>query len=116
MLTKELLVSIGCSLCLFTACSCAWASDVEDISFLERPDPFGSIDLHEISFFERSSLDAPPISLYEEPEQRDEEKKPEMVESHPIASFHPSLLLRADALPIESFEDATDPYLEGYIQ
>jgi hypothetical protein len=26
------------------------------------------------------------------------------------------LLTRADSLPVESFEDATDPYLEGYIQ
>ena len=33
-----------------------------------------------------------------------------------IAVIEPILLNRADSLPIESFEDATDPYLEGYIQ
>ena len=28
----------------------------------------------------------------------------------------PAILSRADNLPVETFEDATDPYLEGYIQ
>jgi len=33
-----------------------------------------------------------------------------------MAKIDSELLTRADALPIENFEDATDPYLEGYIQ
>ena len=31
-------------------------------------------------------------------------------------ALQPFLFARADTLPIENFEDATDPYLEGYIQ
>ena len=33
-----------------------------------------------------------------------------------IAKLDPVFLTRADSLPVESFADATDPYLEGYIQ
>ncbi len=33
-----------------------------------------------------------------------------------VAFIEPVLLTRTDNLPVESFEDATDPYLEGYIQ
>ena len=33
-----------------------------------------------------------------------------------IAKIDMSVLTRADSLPVESFADATDPYLEGYIQ
>ena len=36
--------------------------------------------------------------------------------SQEIAYNLSPMLSRADGLPIESFEDATDPYLEGYIQ
>jgi Protein of unknown function (DUF1207) len=40
------------------------------------------------------------------------------LDNEAIAKYDPQsyLLTRGDALPIESFEDATDPYLEGYIQ
>src|SRR5690349_873476 len=33
-----------------------------------------------------------------------------------IAAIQPMVLTRGDSLPVESFADATDPYLEGYIQ
>lgn len=33
-----------------------------------------------------------------------------------VAKVEMSILTRADNLPVESFADATDPYLEGYIQ
>lgn len=33
-----------------------------------------------------------------------------------IASIEPIILTRADNLPIDTFEDSTDPFLEGYIQ
>ena len=33
-----------------------------------------------------------------------------------IAYIEPVVLTRTDSLPVENFEDATDPYLEGYIQ
>ena len=33
-----------------------------------------------------------------------------------IAGSDPVVLSRSDSLPVENFEDATDPYLEGYIQ
>lgn len=33
-----------------------------------------------------------------------------------VAKIEMSVLTRADSLPVESFADATDPYLEGYIQ
>lgn len=33
-----------------------------------------------------------------------------------VAVVEPILLSRTDSLPVENFEDATDPYLEGYIQ
>ncbi|MBY0530043.1 MAG: DUF1207 domain-containing protein [Rhabdochlamydiaceae bacterium] len=33
-----------------------------------------------------------------------------------LAYIEEQILTRADSLPIENFEDATDPYLEGYIQ
>ena len=33
-----------------------------------------------------------------------------------IAIIEPMVLTRGDSLPVESFADATDPYLEGYIQ
>lgn len=33
-----------------------------------------------------------------------------------VAFIESQVLTRADSLPVESFEDATDPYLEGYIQ
>lgn len=33
-----------------------------------------------------------------------------------VAAIQPELLTRTDSLPVENFEDATDPYLEGYIQ
>jgi len=37
-------------------------------------------------------------------------------QSEEIAIIEPVLLTRNDGLPVENFEDATDPYLEGYIQ
>ncbi len=37
-------------------------------------------------------------------------------DSEEVAIIEPVLLTRADNLPVENFEDATDPYLEGYIQ
>ena len=37
-------------------------------------------------------------------------------QSEEIAVIEPVLLTRTDSLPVENFEDATDPYLEGYIQ
>jgi hypothetical protein len=37
-------------------------------------------------------------------------------ESQELAYIEPVILTRADSLPIDSFEDSTDPYLEGYIQ
>ncbi|MBS0626760.1 MAG: DUF1207 domain-containing protein, partial [Verrucomicrobia bacterium] len=36
--------------------------------------------------------------------------------SEEIAVIEPVLLTRTDSLPVENFEDSTDPYLEGYIQ
>lgn len=36
--------------------------------------------------------------------------------SSEVAVIKPELLTRTDNLPVENFEDATDPYLEGYIQ
>lgn len=36
--------------------------------------------------------------------------------SEEIAAVESMLLSRTDNLPVENFEDATDPYLEGYIQ
>ncbi len=33
-----------------------------------------------------------------------------------VVLIEPSVLARGDSLPVESFADATDPYLEGYIQ
>jgi len=38
------------------------------------------------------------------------------LESKEVAYIEPVLLTRADSLPVENFEDSTDPYLEGYIQ
>lgn len=38
------------------------------------------------------------------------------VTSEEVAVIEPVLLTRTDSLPVENFEDATDPYLEGYIQ
>ncbi|MBX9924079.1 MAG: DUF1207 domain-containing protein [Rhabdochlamydiaceae bacterium] len=40
----------------------------------------------------------------------------EFRESDQLAYIEPLLLTRGDSLPVESFEDSTDPYLEGYIQ
>lgn len=37
----------------------------------------------------------------------------ELEEGHPDQIF---IVTRAESLPVENFEDATDPYLEGYIQ
>ena len=37
-------------------------------------------------------------------------------DSNALAFIEPVILTRADSLPVENFEDATDPYLEGYIQ
>ncbi len=37
-------------------------------------------------------------------------------QSEEIAVIEPILLTRTDSLPVENFEDSTDPYLEGYIQ
>ncbi len=39
-------------------------------------------------------------------------------EDEVIAKFDPelSVIKRSDSLPVETFEHATDPYLEGYIQ
>ncbi len=38
------------------------------------------------------------------------------VSTDDVAALDPVLLSRTDSLPLESFEDSTDPYLEGYIQ
>ncbi len=38
------------------------------------------------------------------------------VSSSDVAVVEPVLLSRTDNLPLESFQDSTDPYLEGYIQ
>ncbi len=38
------------------------------------------------------------------------------IQTKPLSYIEPVVLTRADSLPVENFEDATDPYLEGYIQ
>ncbi len=40
----------------------------------------------------------------------------ETIDDELIAKINTELLTRADNLPVENFADATDPYLEGYIQ
>ena len=40
----------------------------------------------------------------------------ELRESEEVAYIEPTILTRADNLPVENFEASTDPYLEGYIQ
>lgn len=40
----------------------------------------------------------------------------ETIDAALVAKGSPHILSRADNLPVESFADATDPYLEGYIQ
>ena len=40
----------------------------------------------------------------------------ESIDNDLIAKVETQILTRADSLPVESFADATDPYLEGYIQ
>jgi hypothetical protein len=40
----------------------------------------------------------------------------EILEQKDVAVIESVLLTRTDNLPLESFEDSTDPYLEGYIQ
>jgi hypothetical protein len=45
-----------------------------------------------------------------------EESGSDFPESREIAYIEPVLLTRSDNLPVENFQDSTDPYLEGYIQ
>lgn len=62
----------------------------------------------QVSFLSASVFEATEPEVTEKEEQKQKGKE--------AAATRPSFLLRADNLPVESFEDATDPYLEGYIQ
>lgn len=104
--------SIGYSLSLFSAV--CYAAD--GVSFI----PEGN----EISYLETSLFHPEAIIVSEAPADAESESMfsskqtddQNAAEKKSIAHSYPSLLMRGDTLPIENFEDATDPYLEGYIQ
>jgi Protein of unknown function (DUF1207) len=98
---------IGCSLYVFSAC----AVEAEgEIDFLQKPQM--QYSPYEVSFLDASLFDPPlavePEEINEIPPKAKEEKKP--------VAYTPSLLMRGETMPVENFESATDPYLEGYIQ
>lgn len=57
------------------------------------------------------------LSLFADVAAVDDEAMPQIEQGQgEVALIEPQLLTRTDNLPVESFQDATDPYLEGYIQ